>query len=77
MEIAAQLAKTPAQVLLRWAVQQNVVVIPKSLTPARIEENFNIFDFELNKEHMEALGSLNKNYRFVKPQFYDFPEDRI
>jgi diketogulonate reductase-like aldo/keto reductase len=64
-------------VLLRWAVQQNVVVIPKSLTPARIEENINIFDFEITKEDAEVLSSLNRNYRFVKPHFYDFPEDRI
>ncbi|MCP6297451.1 aldo/keto reductase, partial [Klebsiella pneumoniae] len=46
-DIAQELGKSPAQVVLRWNVQHGVVIIPKSVTPNRISENFQIFDFEL------------------------------
>ncbi|MBD6951569.1 aldo/keto reductase, partial [Staphylococcus aureus] len=47
-DIAQELGKSPAQVVLRWNVQHAVVTIPKSVTPNRISENFQIFDFELS-----------------------------
>jgi len=62
-EIAEQKGKTPAQVILRWHLQSEMVVIPKSVTPSRIEENLNVFDFELSKEEMEKIESLDRNIR--------------
>ncbi len=62
-ELAARYNKSPAQIILRWDLQQGVVVIPKSVTPHRIEENASIFDFELSTEDMARIDSLNKNQR--------------
>lgn len=53
--------KSVAQVVLRWFTQRAVVVIPKSVHKGRMEENFNIFDFELNVEDMEAIKTLDTN----------------
>jgi len=64
IQIAEDVGKTPAQVLLRWAIQKGVTVIPKSVRESRIEENSQIFDFELSSEQMQALDSLNRSYRF-------------
>ncbi len=58
-EIASAHGRTPAQVVLRWHIQLGNVVIPKSVTRSRIEENFRIFDFELSDGQMEALGALD------------------
>jgi diketogulonate reductase-like aldo/keto reductase len=52
--------KTIAQVVLRWLAQRGVVAIPKSIRKERIEENFNIFDFELSQEDMEAIATLDQ-----------------
>lgn len=51
------------QVLLRWNIQNDVVVIPKSTKPHRIEENAGIWDWELTEEEMNRLGSLKKQVR--------------
>ncbi len=59
MRIAEELGRTAAQVVLRWHVQLGNIVIPKSATPARIEENFRIFDFELDEGHMRAIEALD------------------
>jgi len=59
-EIATGLSKSPAQVVLRWHVQRGDVIFPKSTTPARIQENFEIFDFELDGDAMKALSALDK-----------------
>lgn len=59
--IAAKLGRTPAQVMLRWAVQHGLVVIPKSVKKARIEENARIFDFALDATDMTALDRLNED----------------
>lgn len=61
MEIAAKHQKTPAQILLRWNVQQGVIVIPKSVHRERMEENRKIWDFELDAEDMQRIAELNKN----------------
>jgi len=58
--VADAVRRTPAQVVLRWHVQRGDVVFPKSVTPARIEENFALFDVELDDEAMSALSHLNK-----------------
>ncbi|KAJ8874277.1 hypothetical protein PR048_025121 [Dryococelus australis] len=60
LEVAAAHGKTPAQVLLRFAVQKDIAVIPKSTNPARIKENFQIFDFELTDEEVSKLNKLDQ-----------------
>lgn len=62
-DIAQELGKSPAQVVLRWNVQHGVVTIPKSVTPNRISENFRIFDFELSDEQMTRIDDLNQDKR--------------
>jgi 2,5-diketo-D-gluconate reductase A len=62
-EIATRHGRTPAQVILRWHVQLGNVVIPRSVNPSRIEENFAIFDFSLSDEEMEAVGGLDESAR--------------
>jgi 2,5-diketo-D-gluconate reductase A len=62
-EIASAHGRTPAQVVLRWHVQLGNVVIPKSVTPERIEENFHVFDFELTEDQMEAIHGLDAGER--------------
>lgn len=61
LEIANSHNKTAAQVILRWDIQRGIVVIPKSVHKERIEENFNIFDFELSEEEMNRINKLNCN----------------
>ena len=61
--IAEQVGRTPAQVTLRWHVQRGDVVFPKSVTRSRIEENFAIFDFELDGEQMTAITALDRGER--------------
>ncbi|MCM3760585.1 aldo/keto reductase [Alkalihalobacillus oceani] len=62
-KIAAVHGKTPAQTVLRWHLQNNTIAIPKSVTPARIEENFNVFDFALTAEEIEQISQLNIDRR--------------
>jgi 2,5-diketo-D-gluconate reductase A len=62
-EIAAAHDRTPAQVVLRWHLQIGNVVIPKSVTPSRIEENFQLFDFELSTQEMQTLEALDEDRR--------------
>ena len=62
-EIAARHDKSPAQVLIRWALQHDLVVIPKSVKENRIRENANLFDFSLPENEMTELNSLNENLR--------------
>jgi 2,5-diketo-D-gluconate reductase A len=59
-EIAAKLGKTPAQVVLRWHVQRGNIVFPKSVTPERIRENFEIFDFEISPADLEQIDGLDR-----------------
>lgn len=59
--IGEKYGKTPAQVMLRWHIQRGIVVIPKSTHIERMEENFNVFDFELTAEDMEVIAALDKN----------------
>ena len=61
--IAERHGKTPAQAILRWHVQLGNVVFPKSVTPQRIRENLEIFDFELSTEEMESIGGLDAGER--------------
>ncbi|MFI8288598.1 aldo/keto reductase [Streptomyces sp. NPDC085614] len=61
--IAQKHDRTPAQVVLRWHLQTGNVVIPKSVTPARIRENIDVFGFELDAEDMAAIAALDENRR--------------
>jgi 2,5-diketo-D-gluconate reductase A len=62
-EVARRVGRTPAQVTLRWHVQRGDVVFPKSVTRSRVEENFGIFDFELDEAAMSAITALNRDER--------------
>jgi 2,5-diketo-D-gluconate reductase A len=59
-KIADKVGRTTAQVVLRWHIQRGNIVFPKSATPARIEENFALFDFELDSPDMDAITGLDK-----------------
>lgn len=61
--IAAMHGKTPAQVMLRWHLQQGRQVIPKSVTPSRIQENFDVFDFVLSDDQLAAIDALDTGVR--------------
>jgi 2,5-diketo-D-gluconate reductase A len=63
VSIAKAVGKAPAQVVLRWHIERGDIVFPKSVTPARIKENIDIFDFELSGEDVEAISALNRNQR--------------
>lgn len=58
-EIARTLGRTPAQVIIRWHIDNGLVVIPKSVTPSRIVENFKVFDFKLSAEDLAKLNTLD------------------
>ena len=63
VRIAAEHGHSPAQVVIRWHLQTGNIVIPKSVTPARIEENFDVFSFALSAEDMAALDGLDGGHR--------------
>ena len=63
VEVAERKSRTPAQVVLRWHLQLGNVVIPKSVTPSRIKENFDVFDFELDEADMASIAQVNTGSR--------------
>lgn len=60
-EIAEKYSKTTAQVMLRWQLQRGIVSLSKSANPERVRQNFDIFDFELSREDMDKIATLNTN----------------
>ncbi|MDT0125052.1 aldo/keto reductase [Paenibacillus sp. RRE4] len=63
-DIATKYGKSPAQVILRWDLQNGIVTIPKSVTPERIHANTELYDFELTAEEIEQINGLNEHKRF-------------
>ncbi|GAA4832701.1 aldo/keto reductase [Paenibacillus vulneris] len=63
-ELGAKYGKSPAQIVLRWDLQHGVVTIPKSISAHRIQENGNVFDFQLTQDEMASIDALNKEHRF-------------
>lgn len=64
VELAKKYGKTPAQIVLRWELSENWIVIPKSVHKERIEENGDIFDFELEAADIARIGQLNRDQHF-------------
>jgi D-xylose reductase len=67
---AERVKKTPAQVLLRWATQRGVAVIPKSNNVDRLQQNLEVTDFDLTDNELQAISALDKGLRFNDPGFY-------
>lgn len=67
LSAAKRLSKTPAQIVLRWGIQRGCTIIPKSSKVSRLQENFDIFDFELSTQEMREISALNCNRRFNDP----------
>ena len=71
--VAEAAGRTPAQVVLRWHIQRGDIVFPKSVTASRVRENFEIFDFELGDDAMEAITGLNRDERTgPDPDTFDY-----
>jgi len=71
--IAAKHGRTPAQVVLRWHLQLGNIVIPKSVTPSRIRENFEVFDFELDTDDLALVAGLDNGTRLgPDPDTFDY-----
>ncbi|CAJ1378313.1 unnamed protein product, partial [Effrenium voratum] len=64
LSAAAKAQKSAAQVLLRWALQQDFLVIPRSSQPQRIRENLQVFDFRLSEEEMKAISEIGRDQKF-------------
>lgn len=72
-EIAKKYNKTVAQIVLRWVLQSQIVTIPKSTNERRLIENIDIFDFNLSKDDIDKIDSLNKDLRVgPDPDNFDF-----
>ncbi len=62
-DLADKYGKTPAQIVIRWHLDSGLVVIPKSVTPSRIAENFDVWDFRLDKDELGEIAKLNQGKR--------------
>ncbi|WP_107669168.1 aldo/keto reductase [Cyanothece sp. BG0011] len=71
--IAQKHQATTAQILIQWAIERGTVVIPKSVSPERIKENFAAQNISLDTEDMEKIKTLNQNYRYVDGSFFALP----
>lgn len=71
--IAEKVKKTPAQVLLRWATQRGLAVIPKSNDPKRLLQNLEVTDFDIADEDLKAISGLDRHLRFNNPTDVSIP----
>jgi diketogulonate reductase-like aldo/keto reductase/alpha-ketoglutarate-dependent taurine dioxygenase len=69
-DLAKKYSKSPAQIILRWAIQRNTMPISKTNSVIRMKENLNLFDFYLHKNDMSAINDLNRNQRFNDPSSF-------
>ena len=65
-KLAEKYGKTNPQIILRWHIQEGIIVFPKSTNPQHIQENIDIFDFSLTDEEMEEIRKLDKGVRFLQ-----------
>lgn len=72
-KIAQKHQATTAQILIQWAIERRTVVIPKSVSPERIKQNFEAQNINLDTEDMEKIKTLNENYRYVDGSFFALP----
>ncbi|MED4753052.1 aldo/keto reductase [Brevibacillus choshinensis] len=73
VELGQKYGKSPAQIVIRWDLDKQVVTIPKSITPERIRQNADVFDFSLSAEDVEKINALNENKRFgADPDNFNF-----
>jgi len=73
IQLAERLGRSPAQVILRWALEKDLIVIPKTIRPQRLSENISIFNFSLGPEDGLVLDKLNQEHSVLKPPFkFDF-----
>jgi len=72
-EIAKKRGKSTAQILIRYQIDDQIVVIPKSVNEERIKENFNVFDFQLTPEEVNKIDSLNCNHRYFDQAWHGVP----
>lgn len=66
-EIAKKYNKSNAQIMIRWGLQQDLIMLPKSTNKSHVESNIQVFDFEISEEDMEKIDSLNENYSALIP----------
>lgn len=71
-KIGEKYHKTPAQISLRWLIEKKISVIPKASTKKHLEENFDLFDFSLDKEDVDILDNLEHQHRFCEREWSDF-----
>jgi diketogulonate reductase-like aldo/keto reductase len=63
--MAKKYGKTPAQMILRWAVQQEISTIPKSSNSSRLKENFNIFNFQIDEGDISLMNKFDERFRII------------
>jgi diketogulonate reductase-like aldo/keto reductase len=66
-ELGNTYSKTPAQILLRWNIQNGCIPIPRSMSKVHIEENFNVFDFEISQAEMDQMNTWNEDFLVISP----------
>lgn len=71
-QIGEKYQKTPSQVALRWLLQKDIVIIPKSHSKEHLLENFTLFDFTLDAEEMKTIDRMNRDHRTILPEFHEF-----